>query len=159
MTKQNENKPDKAQVIIFPPLLFMLTLALAISIGYIFPTPMLPTKLATIIVALLLIAAFVIIRTAVTALLKNQTTVNPNGTTTTIVKTGIYNHTRNPMYVAFTLAFVAISVMTNSWYGLTLIIPLLITVQKGIIEREEKYLTQKFGEDYLRYKNNVNRWF
>ncbi len=39
-----------------------------------------------------------------------------------------------------------------------LLFPLLTITQKGIIEREEKYLTQKFGEKYLSYKKKVLRW-
>ncbi|NIJ52706.1 protein-S-isoprenylcysteine O-methyltransferase Ste14 [Dyadobacter arcticus] len=40
-----------------------------------------------------------------------------------------------------------------------LLIPLLIVVQKGIIEREEAYLTRKFGNDYMSYQPQVRRWF
>ena len=31
-------------------------------------------------------------------------------------------------------------------------------VNQGIIKREEQYLVQKFGDEYLRYKSEVRRW-
>jgi protein-S-isoprenylcysteine O-methyltransferase Ste14 len=31
-------------------------------------------------------------------------------------------------------------------------------MQKGVIEREEVYLAEEFGEDYLAYKKRVPRW-
>jgi len=34
----------------------------------------------------------------------------------------------------------------------------LIITQKGVIEREEKYLLSKFGEEYAHYKSTVRRW-
>ncbi len=34
----------------------------------------------------------------------------------------------------------------------------VIIMQKGVIEREEKYLENKFGDEYKQYKNRVRRW-
>ncbi|SOD97734.1 hypothetical protein [Spirosoma fluviale] len=51
-----------------------------------------------------------------------------------------------------------VSVAMNAWWGLLLLIPLLVVVQKGIVEREEQYLIRKFGQDYLSYKAQVRRW-
>ena len=159
MTKQIKHEPDKAGVIIFPPLLFLLAILLSILIHYVLPTPLVPFPVALLIGITLLIVAVVILRSAVKTLLTQRTTVNPGGATTAVVKTGIFQFSRNPMYVSFTIIFMAVSIMLNAWYGMMLLIPLLMITQKGIIEREEKYLTQKFGEYYISYKRKVNRWF
>jgi len=146
MSNQNFHKPDKAGVIVFPPLLFACTLAVVIALGFIFPTLLLATKIAILFGAFLLIISFALLRTAIKTLIKHKTTVNPNGATTTIVKEGIYQYTRNPMYIAFTLIYISVLIMTNSWYGLLLLVPLLIVVQKGIIEREENTLSKSLAK-------------
>jgi len=43
------------------------------------------------------------------------------------------------------------------WTILLLPIALLV-IQRGVIEREERYLERKFGEEYLRYKAQARRW-
>ena len=91
-------------------------------------------------------------------MIQHKTTIHPKGATTAIVSTGLYRYTRNPMYLSLTLIYMGVSVAINAWWGLLLLIPLLVVVQKGIIEQEEAYLSRKFGEEYLRYKAQVRRW-
>lgn len=154
----NQKIPDKAGVIIFPPLLYLITLALGITVSYFFPYKLLQSYLAVPIGMVVLIVGIVFLILSARTLIKNKTTVNPDGASTTIVKEGIFLFTRNPMYFSLTLIYIGTSIMLNAWASFFLIIPLLIIVQKGIIEREEKYLTRKFGDEYLSYKSKVSRW-
>jgi protein-S-isoprenylcysteine O-methyltransferase Ste14 len=62
------------------------------------------------------------------------------------------------MYLGLTTIFIGISTITNAWFSFILLFPLLMICQKGIIEREEKYLTRKFGNEYLDYQSKVRRW-
>ncbi len=34
----------------------------------------------------------------------------------------------------------------------------LLLINRGVIDREERYLEHKFGELYVNYKNRVRRW-
>lgn len=153
-----EKIQDNAGVIAFPPLMFASTLALGLLVRYFLPTPFFPREIVLPTGAILLIIGVLTLRRAMGTMRQNNTTINPSGTTTTIVTAGIYQYTRNPMYLSLTLIYLGISIMFNAWWGLLLLISLLIVVQKGVIEREEKYLTGKFGEEYLSYKTKVRRW-
>ena len=159
MPDTKELAPDNAGVIIFPPLLYLIAIILGLMIGYIFPYHLLANNISILIGTLLFITGFTIISMAARKMNNNKTTINPSGTTTIIVKDGIYKFTRNPMYLSFTLIFIAILIMANAWWGMLMLIPLFLLVQKGIIEREERYLAKKFGGEYLNYKSKVRRWF
>jgi len=153
-----EQVPDRAGVVAFPPLLFVGMFAVAMLLRFLFPTPVLPTLTAIGIGLVVMLVGLPVLLLAFRQMIRNKTTINPRGATTRIVSDGLYAYTRNPMYLALTLLYTGGCIMVNAWWGLLLLIPLLIMVQKGIIEREELYLTRKFGDEYLRYKGRVRQW-
>lgn len=156
MTAQKNS--DQANVVAFPPMLFGTTLLIGVLLSYIFPTPLLSPMTALAIGLVLFGIGVITLLLAFQGMIQHKTTIHPKGATTAIVSNGLYRYTRNPMYLSLTLIYIGVSVATNAWWGLLLLIPLLVVVQKGIVEREEHYLTQKFGEEYLSYKAQVRRW-
>ena len=153
-----EQFPDRAGVITFPPLLFISTFAVAMLLRFLFPTPVLSSLAAFGVGLVVMLIGLPILLLSFRQMTRNKTTINPSGATTRIVGDGMYAYTRNPMYLALMLLYTGGCIMANAWWGLLLLIPLLMMVQKGVVEREEEYLTRKFGDEYLRYKDRVRRW-
>ena len=77
---------------------------------------------------------------------------------TEIVTSGVFQRSRNPIYLGMLLLYTGIAILANSLWILILVLPFAIILQKGVIEPEEAYLEQKFGDEYLRYKARVRRW-
>ena len=154
----NQTFPDKAGVIMFPPLLYALVLIAGITASQFFPYHFINFQLALLLGSIVFLVGLTTMLRAGRTFIKNKNPINPAGSTQLIITSGIYRYTRNPMYVAFALMYIGISILTNAWCSLLMLLPLLILVQKGIIEREEKYLTRKFGAEYLAYKSKVRRW-
>lgn len=71
---------------------------------------------------------------------------------------GVYRYSRNPMYLGvFFLLFAWGIYLDNSLALLAaFIFPLYITVFQ--IRPEERYLEDKFGEEYRQYRQKVRRW-
>jgi protein-S-isoprenylcysteine O-methyltransferase Ste14 len=51
-----------------------------------------------------------------------------------------------------------IAALRNALWAIVLLPVALLVIQRGVIEREERYLERKFGEEYLSYKARVRRW-
>jgi protein-S-isoprenylcysteine O-methyltransferase Ste14 len=76
----------------------------------------------------------------------------------TLVKNGMFAHCRNPLYLGNILIFIGLGIFANSILFYCIGIPLFIFMYMAIIKAEENYLTNKFGEEYIEYCKNVNRF-
>ncbi|MGV3527277.1 MAG: methyltransferase family protein [Flavisolibacter sp.] len=72
--------------------------------------------------------------------------------------TGIYAISRNPMYVSLFLLYVGLAFLFGNWWNFIVLPLLIVVIQQYVIRREECYLDQRFGEEYLDYKARVRRW-
>lgn len=75
-----------------------------------------------------------------------------------IVQSGFYKFSRNPIYFSFTVFLAGAAIAFDNLWMLLLIVPFVPLMNWGVISREERYLEQKFGEEYLMYKSQVRRW-
>jgi protein-S-isoprenylcysteine O-methyltransferase Ste14 len=78
--------------------------------------------------------------------------------TTALVAAGPFRFSRNPLYVALTLVYVALALLTNALWVLVLIVPVLFVTHYGVVRREERYLEAKFGDAYRAYRSRVRRY-
>jgi protein-S-isoprenylcysteine O-methyltransferase Ste14 len=92
------------------------------------------------------------------ALLAAGTNVNPSLPTTAIVTSGPFRFSRNPLYLALTLLYFGLTLAVNTWWGIVVLVPLLILMHRGVVLREERYLEAKFGESYRQYCSVVRRY-
>ena len=74
-----------------------------------------------------------------------------------LITTGIYSIVRNPIYSAFLFIFIGIIFLVNNIYLLVLPITFWIYLTILLKLSEEKWLEDKFTDEYNRYSKNVNR--
>lgn len=77
--------------------------------------------------------------------------------TDTIIDTGIYAHTRNPMYLGMALIYLGIAVLLAS-LGAVAFFPAAVLLTARFIRKEEAYLRSRLGEPYQAYCRKVRRW-
>ena len=149
---------DNPGVIAPPPFIYAGALAASLLAHRRFRFPFLPRRLARTLGPLLIVGGFVVGLLGLREMRRAGTNVDPYRPATAIVTGGPYRFTRNPMYVGFTLMYVGISALANALLPILLLPALQRLMRRGVIEREERYLEHKFGDEYLQYKGRVRRW-
>src|SRR5262249_55548679 len=142
MTNHSEAKAPG--VIARPPVLYSIALILALVLHWFWPLPILRALvfrwLCIASVALGLAAVLWVIRAMRTA----GTNVDPLLPSTAIVTTGLFRFSRNPIYLGLTLMYLGLTLVFNTWWGIVLLVPLLMTMHRGVVLREERYLAETF---------------
>lgn len=141
-----------------PPYLYLGFLAAGTVFRFVMPLPIFGRFWVGFAAGLpLVIAGVLLIIWAVHTLMKANVDprFKPVGN---IVTAGPYGCTRNPMYLAFTLIYASIALAANTFWPFLLLPFLLILMHYGVIRREERYLGERFGDEYRRYRARVRRW-
>lgn len=153
---------DRANFIIFPPVIPYSTLAIACVLQWLVPLGLVANigqGVRTGLGAMIVIAGMATMLAGHRALLRHGTDVNPLRPTTALVTDGVFRRTRNPLYVGVSVALCGIALIFSLDWMLILIVPACILLHFAVVVREERYLEQKFGDAYRRYKMRVPRYF
>lgn len=91
---------------------------------------------------------------------KHETTINPftPNQTSTLVASGIYSRTRNPMYLGDLLMLVAWELYLGNLASALLLPGFVAYMNRFQIAPEERVLARKFGREFASYRANVRRW-
>jgi protein-S-isoprenylcysteine O-methyltransferase Ste14 len=153
---------DRPDVMVFPPVIPLSTLAMACVLQWLTPLGLIAEidhgwrfGLGTILV----IAGLLTTSAGRRALLRNGTNVNPSQPTTVLVTEGVFRLTRNPLYVGVSVALCGVALGLALDWMLILILPASVILHFAVVRREERYLEQKFGDAYRRYRERVPRYF
>jgi len=155
-----ENKNDNPGIYVPPPLLYGATFFAAVLIQKILPLNKtffytIPSKIiGSIIILIGLFFTFPALR----QFFKTRNTLVTIKPANSLQTTGIYSISRNPMYISLLLFYIGLSFILGNWWNLVVLPLLVLIVQEYVIKREEKYLSRRFGQQYLEYKAKVRRW-
>ena len=89
-----------------------------------------------------------------------KTTVNPMNpdSSSSLVVSGIYRLTRNPMYLGFLWILVAWGIFLSNALAFLVLPGFVLYMNRFQIEPEEKALTRLFGQAFVAYRTQVRRW-
>jgi protein-S-isoprenylcysteine O-methyltransferase Ste14 len=153
------NTADTAQVIVRPPLVWALAVIAGFALNWLTPLPFVPAAVpAGWLGGAVFVLALALFAWAITIITRAGSNVPTNMPTTSIVDTGPYRFTRNPIYLSMILGLVSLAIAFDSLWLLMTLVPFFLVIHYGVVVREEAYLERKFGEVYRRYRARVQRW-
>lgn len=150
-------RPRGPDIIAPPPLLYAGPWLGGLLLDRLLPLPRLP--LALRLVGLPLIAAGIGLGGWFAWTMRRAgTPIDPYQAPTALVTNGPFRLTRNPGYLGLTLTYCGLSLLTRILWPLLLLPGVLLAVDRGVIQREERYLGKEFGSAYGDYRRRVRRW-
>ena len=89
-----------------------------------------------------------------------KTTVNPMTpeSASTLVISGIYHWSRNPMYLGFLLILCALACFLSNALAAALVPGFVLYMTRFQIRPEERALEARFGREFVAYQGQVRRW-
>ena len=108
----------------------------------------------------ILSAGILIFVNPVLQFIKSKTTVNPIQfeEVNKLVTSGIFKYSRNPMYLGMLMIVLYTSIFYLNIYSILTPLLFILWINKFQIKREEEFLIEKFGDEYLSYKKKTRRW-
>tara|TARA_B100001778_G_scaffold56499_1_gene43480 strand:+ start:2185 stop:2862 length:678 start_codon:yes stop_codon:yes gene_type:complete len=161
-----KDNSDRANVISFPPIIFLFSINLAFTISmsnmYYFQIYELPEIFnifrSTNMGLLLIIFALIIFYFSLNEFNKKNEDPIPTSPSNLIIDYGIYSLTRNPMYLALLIMQIGIGMILSVIHIIIFTLMTYFILKYYVIFPEEEYLENKFGDEYIKYKNSVKRW-
>jgi protein-S-isoprenylcysteine O-methyltransferase Ste14 len=150
---------DTAQVIIRPPLAWGLAVVAGLVLNWLAPLPFLPADLpAGWLGAMVFVLAVALFAWDIVTITRAGSNVPTNRPTTTVVNSGPYRFTRNPIYLGMFLGLIGLAIAFDNLWLLMMLVPFALVIRFGVVAREEAYLERKFGDVYRGYRSRVRRW-
>jgi len=143
---------------IIPPLVYLAGLVIGFLANIWIPIKVVPELVAWTSSGIFILCGAVLTGSAVFKFKDAGTTVRPDRAASTLVITGPYKITRNPMYLGLAFIYLGIAIAGQALWALILLPVVLTIIQRRAIEPEEAFLERRFGADYVGYKEKVRRW-
>jgi protein-S-isoprenylcysteine O-methyltransferase Ste14 len=150
---------DTAQVVFHPPFLLLGFIGLGFAVHSLAHAKFLSRAWAISVGPIFVAASFGLFFWAAYAMRHGGASIPTNEPTNSLVVSGPFRFSRNPIYLSMVSLLLGLGIWINSLWFIVLAIFAVVLLNWGVILREEGYMKRKFGEDYLVYKGRVRRWF
>ena len=152
---------DTPGIRFLPPFVYLGGLILGYAIWWFWPVPVAPEAWSFSIriaggVAIAL--GFWLATSAVVAFRQIDEDPSPMEPTAVLTFGGPYRFTRNPMYLGMALVQGGLALAGNALWPLLALVPVIVVIRTQVIDKEERYLEDKFGGEYRAFKARVRRW-
>ncbi|MGH2957249.1 MAG: methyltransferase family protein [Solirubrobacterales bacterium] len=157
-SSETAGKPQTSGVQVPPPLYYVAAFLVGVGLELAFPIDSPPAAMRVVVTVLGVLAWAILDGAAMYAFMRAKTSMPPMRPSTTLVTSGPYRLTRNPMYLGMACLYIALSFALGVIWALALLPLVILAIDRLVIAREEPYLKRTFGDPYREYRARVRRW-
>jgi protein-S-isoprenylcysteine O-methyltransferase Ste14 len=111
-----------------------------------------------LLAGLLIGGGIILTALAVVEFRKHRTTINPHDTPSSLIRSGIFKRSRNPIYLADVMILTGLILLFDAVLALPLIPIFVWILEKRFIVPEENRMRREFRADFARYEEQTRRW-
>ena len=143
-----------------PPIVMLLSAALMWVVSRAVPVLNFTLPWQRVIAGCVVVVGVITSMSGVISFRRAGTTVNPltPQKASSLVTSGIYQHTRNPMYLGLLLVLLAWAIFLGNILAFVMLPLFILYINRFQIEPEERALKNRFGRDFEQYQSHVRRW-
>lgn len=142
-------------------VIFGGTLLAGLALDYLLPLSfgnIVPANIRIVLGGFVALMGILIVTLAKVQFSKAKQPSAPGKPTTDLVQNGIFQYSRNPLYLGLIIVLAGLSIAFNIPWWAILTGPIVGLVQWALIVPEERYLAERFGDEYFVYASRVRRW-
>jgi protein-S-isoprenylcysteine O-methyltransferase Ste14 len=152
------DEQDNPGIKIPPPLIYLLPLLLGLVLDRRAHVPFLPRRVARVLGWPLVGGGMALAAWFARTMRRADTPIDPREPVSNLATDGPFRYTRNPAYLSMAMIYAGVSSLANALSSILLLPAVLLVIQRGVIEREERYLERKFGEEFCTTPANSCPW-
>jgi len=143
---------------IVPPIYLLAALFGMLALHHTLPLARLEAPLLRWLGGIVMIGGVALSAAGAGTFRRAGTPVRPFEEATTLVTTGPYRWTRNPMYLGMLLVLAGTGIALASLTPLVVIPAFFLLIRNGFIRHEEAAMAECFGDQFTDYCGKVRRW-
>jgi protein-S-isoprenylcysteine O-methyltransferase Ste14 len=143
---------------IMPPTWLLIAIVTMLALHFLFPVVWIIPPLWNLLGLFFIASGMIMNLIADKAFHQAGTTVKPFKESSSLVTNGVFQISRNPMYLGFVLILTGIAVLLRSLSPYLVVFAFAIFIDRIYVKTEELMLAEKFGISWEQYKSKIRRW-
>lgn len=144
--------------IIYPPIWLVIGLVLTFASNEYFPGPRFTSGVWQFVGGVIIVAGLILLVIANGLFTRAKTGVIPFRNVSALVTEGIYQYTRNPMYLGMVAVLLGCALTVGATVALFIAPIFAVIIEFRFIRPEEDMLRGIFPQEYPAYCERVRRW-
>ncbi|PLW81153.1 protein-S-isoprenylcysteine methyltransferase [Kineobactrum sediminis] len=144
--------------VIYPPMWLVFGVVAIFAFNEFYPGPRYTSLTSQLLGGVLLVFGLAMLVFAGGKFRRAGNDMVPFRNVSTLVTTGVYGFTRNPMYLGMVAILLGIAVTVGALTALIVVPLFMLVIQWRYIYPEEELLQRQFPEEFSAYRRQVRRW-